>query len=149
MSQGGSRETIALEPLNKMWLRPFSGGTSGCHKWKPAFLKSLKRILLLHQEWVGGASSWMPHLTQIVILFMCTTCMSDKQPRLEIAFLVNLSWAPYTLWRSFGKAYEPVSAAGRTIFLLMRRLQNVQLLFTQAPWPSNVSLLQLLRLQPQ
>lgn len=149
MSQEGSRETIALEPLNKTWLRTFSGGTSGRHKWKPAFLKSFKKILLLHQAWVGGASSWMPHLTQIVILFICTACMSDKQPRLETAFLVNLSWAPYILWRSFGKAYEPVSAAGRTIFFLMRYLKNVPLYLLSPHSQSNFSSLQLLRLQPQ
>ena len=149
MSQEGSRETIALEPLNKTWLRTFSRGTTGCHKWKPAFLKSFKRILLLHQAWVDGASSWMPHLTQIVILFICTACMSDKQSRLETAFLVKLSWAPHTLWRSFGKVYEPVFAAGRTIVFLMRHLQSVPSYSLSPHSQSNVSSLQLLRLQPQ
>lgn len=111
----------------KIWLRTLkiwlSWRKSGCHSKVnyPQICKESSSVF-------PGVGWWWlilkSHIVPQIVLLRCAICTSDKQTGLKSVFLANLSWAPCALCRSLLKAYEQISAAGRTVFFLMSLLQN-------------------------
>lgn len=134
--KGGSRSNMynRLSPRNalekpkfwrplKIWLRTFRWRMSGCHS-KVNYLQIGKES---PSVFPGVGWWWLilkSHIVPQIVLLRCAICTSDKQTRLKSAFLANLLWAPHALCRSFLKVYEQISTAGRTVFFLVRLLQN-------------------------